>query len=620
MPPSLRSSGAKKSVSTRSQPARKAPAASNGGAKEVGKGGKKEAKELAPAAKKKSKKVAQTSPIAGRDLFSNLPLDVLRQICGDLDPGTLLAISQVSKGVHRTLASKSSEALWVFVRCAADLPDLREPLSEPKYAFLAQGSTCQVCGSTRHKTEAEHPLRVRACSKCFQKDLQIEDKIRKEHPQVHEYAFRCALSTKYSAAGKARVDGKFYYWVPDVVDISEHLHSLDPQPTFVDVAEDEDTVERYIPNDAVSKYFDERRAVIKRVGDDADTIVDFDRRKYREALHEESEDRKKRYEMLCAKLAAAGFTEKDYDGIPYWARNSMGSDWVRAQRVRQDRVYPLYRQLVAAAPAGDAPLYPRFEAFLDLPSVKTFWEPEGAVVDVAAWTNVKPAILVDIADEMRKDKLHCFDLVARTLVAAGADLGGVRTVLEQEPSIFVDPNDESKGIAQLHAQLAPGVVDDILQRATGVLCCTDCYTAVKMPYVDMLVHLKRRHPSNINASCEAAPSDFVKLLRDALLDAGKDEATTTKAELEDLGAVFDVALKGGGVIRGKTWGELTSGSIRETWNAWDHWRSYNIKYYADTPFASIKLDPVKVKKVQDERDAIARGEKLVQRAGEMRWG
>lgn len=67
------------------------------------------------------------------------------------------------------------------------MPDLQAEMDEPLYAFLVQGKACQarlepstssrsralialdrqVCGTTRLRTEAEHTLRVRACSKCM---------------------------------------------------------------------------------------------------------------------------------------------------------------------------------------------------------------------------------------------------------------------------------------------------------------------------------------------------------------------------------------------------------------------------------------------------------------------
>ena len=77
----------------------------------------------------------------------------LLQICRDLNPGTLLAISQVSKLVHCTIASKSAAKLWAFVRDNAGLPDLNEPPPEPKYAHLAQGYVCQVCAPSALVTD-----------------------------------------------------------------------------------------------------------------------------------------------------------------------------------------------------------------------------------------------------------------------------------------------------------------------------------------------------------------------------------------------------------------------------------------------------------------------------------
>jgi len=67
--------------------------------------------------------------------------DVHAQICRDLDPDTLLAISQVSRRVHRNVASKSAQKLWPLVRQNSGWPDLSEPLP---YASLMQGFACQV--------------------------------------------------------------------------------------------------------------------------------------------------------------------------------------------------------------------------------------------------------------------------------------------------------------------------------------------------------------------------------------------------------------------------------------------------------------------------------------------
>lgn len=112
---------------------------------------------------RKGKEKAQQEVDAGRDLFSSLPLDLLLdvrqlpffvpaptsrpppQICHDLSPADLLAISQTSKGVHATLFAKSAAPLWLAARRAVGMPDLEtDDMSETRYAFLVMGKACQV--------------------------------------------------------------------------------------------------------------------------------------------------------------------------------------------------------------------------------------------------------------------------------------------------------------------------------------------------------------------------------------------------------------------------------------------------------------------------------------------
>jgi len=222
---------------------------------------------------------------------------------------------------------------------------------------------------------------------------------------------------------------------------------------------------------------------------------------------------------------------------------------------RRFHLKPLYDQLVAAAPRAEQALWPRFEAFYELPSVRVLWQPENAIVDPADWHALRPTILAEVQREMRIDKLYCFDIVARGLGAAGAQLGHeVNAALDGEPSIFLDARDESRGLAPLHAHLSNTVIDGVLDRATAVLECTSC--SIHLSYAEMLAHLKDHHSRYPYGSCEAPMVDFVKLLRDCLVEAGKDEATTKASDLRDLGAVFDVGVKGGRVSRGRTWDQV----------------------------------------------------------------
>ncbi|BGP31914.1 Hexaprenyldihydroxybenzoate methyltransferase, mitochondrial [Rhodotorula toruloides] len=57
---------------------------------------------------KKGKKKAEEEVETGRDVFSSLSMDLVLQICSDVDPGTLLAIGQTSKSIRTTLFRKAA--------------------------------------------------------------------------------------------------------------------------------------------------------------------------------------------------------------------------------------------------------------------------------------------------------------------------------------------------------------------------------------------------------------------------------------------------------------------------------------------------------------------------------
>lgn len=101
------------------------------------------------------------------------------QIVADLDPGSPLAISQVSKAVHATLLSKQARPVWQLVLKSAKWPVLEAEMSEPFYAALLRGGSCMSCGGTPKKTEVDYSVRIRTCSKCLKANLRIEAWVRK---------------------------------------------------------------------------------------------------------------------------------------------------------------------------------------------------------------------------------------------------------------------------------------------------------------------------------------------------------------------------------------------------------------------------------------------------------
>ncbi|TNY18652.1 hypothetical protein DMC30DRAFT_418644 [Rhodotorula diobovata] len=612
MAPSLRSGKSKQAAPKQTQPSKKRPKASTTQDKGVG------GLQGAPAPKKKAKTGSKASKASTqRDVFSTLPHDVLGQICRDLDPGTLLAISQVSKLVHRTIASKSAKNLWEFVRRNGGWPDMEQPLSELKYAHLAQG---YVCGSSKECTEVEVALHVRACTHCFKTNLKYSKTISLGHKGLHPRSFDCALSSPYSVWGHhAWRSGPRYYWLPDVLALSDRLHSLDPGAALA-----RERGEEYADTAAVTTFCAEHTKFIQNVRANAQAMHDAQVRVMDEELRKQDARLKKRHEQLCTKVADVGYSRDDYEGIPDWSKNTLveltDEEWKkigrhvlasvakyqqrrlakeekRAQDKRKRQLRSLYNELTDTLAAAEHAVWPRVEVFCDLPSVVPLWKPAHAVVSPTTWSALKPTILADVRREMRTDKLYCFDLVARSLRGAGANLGRkVETALDHEPSIFVNVKNEVKGLAPLNAQLLTAVVNGVLARATALLACSAC--RCKLPYADMLEHLKDEHVWLAEASCEAAKPQFVALLRDCLLQAGKDEATTTRLELEELGDLGSDYLT---VNRPPV---QTSGRVFQLPNTTSTSLSRGSTFRVavrDESLVSVTLDPTQVEAVQAER-------------------
>ncbi|KPV75557.1 uncharacterized protein RHOBADRAFT_53523 [Rhodotorula graminis WP1] len=508
--------------------------------------------------KKKRKKAAARSTkvgSSGNDVFSTLPLDLLHQICGDLDPGTLLSISQVSKPIHRTLASKSSAGLWKH-----------------------------ICGPSR-KTEAELPLRVRACAKCFKNNLKTEKQIRKEDPDLHPYTFKCALSSPCNA----RTDRMPYYWVPDLAPLSAHLTALSAASAVDGEVGDSAAPNQVEMSPAVHEYHRERRGYVKRVKKDAEDILAF---QYR-AVHQLEVDHKlvvdKRYQQLCDKVANAGFSKEDFVAVRPWADKHpvllTDQQWARiskdvlaavalhrsrrlederqlAQQRRRSQLHALFQQARATALSADERLpWPCFMKLITLKSAVPLWQPDDAVIDPSSWSNLVPTIVAEVRQAFRKDEVSFFDAAARSLRSAGVAVDPkILSVLDNEPSAFVDASDD---LAPLHEQLSKADTDSIFEHAAAVVECGSCRLIAGCRR--MLEHWASTTCSGKRRLVDSSSAvAFVKLLLKCIKLVGKDPATTTRKDMIDLGYICDIHIKDDMVMRKQAWHNITFGYMQDT--------------------------------------------------------
>ncbi|CAA7265272.1 unnamed protein product [Cyclocybe aegerita] len=100
----------------------------------------------------------------------DMPMDILYEIFGQLNPIDLLHLARTTKALRGILMSRSSMSVWKEARSnVTGLPDCPDDLSEPQYAELAMGKCCYDCQRNLSTHHIVWSGRVRYCTKCLEK-------------------------------------------------------------------------------------------------------------------------------------------------------------------------------------------------------------------------------------------------------------------------------------------------------------------------------------------------------------------------------------------------------------------------------------------------------------------
>ncbi|KAG8921022.1 hypothetical protein FRC02_000485 [Tulasnella sp. 418] len=112
---------------------------------------------------------------------SNLPMDILFEICVYIDPVSLLQLARCSTHIRAVLMTKRAESLWRRARITQfpTLPSCPIDLSEPQYIALIFDPTCQCCGGP-NAFFTHYRLRTRHCSGCYSLNIIPVAIVRKE--------------------------------------------------------------------------------------------------------------------------------------------------------------------------------------------------------------------------------------------------------------------------------------------------------------------------------------------------------------------------------------------------------------------------------------------------------
>ncbi|GAA6040602.1 hypothetical protein JCM8097_008063 [Rhodosporidiobolus ruineniae] len=150
---------------------------------------KKRSRKRKPAAPKGSKKLKR------KDYLRLLPTEILCEIFSYFHPGELLTFRLTSKTNATLLSVKSSAPIWRKARQRMQLEDV-EGISEIRYAQLAFGKECEVCGSTQKALASWYFMNL-LCRRCRDElYVKITSGFEKQHPELHPLASQVVRLSK----------------------------------------------------------------------------------------------------------------------------------------------------------------------------------------------------------------------------------------------------------------------------------------------------------------------------------------------------------------------------------------------------------------------------------------
>lgn len=156
--------------------------------------------------------VSQTPSAAPPHAAARLEADApwTAQICSNLDPQDLYALSNTSKAFRSVVTGPSSASLWVAARERVRLPELELPMTDLQYAHLLFGKGCSFC-PRKNAGKADVHFRARICSACIKEQCvaaaHVPCLLRLDRPEADD-AFRSPSSSLCSFADPAKPKGK----------------------------------------------------------------------------------------------------------------------------------------------------------------------------------------------------------------------------------------------------------------------------------------------------------------------------------------------------------------------------------------------------------------------------
>ncbi|BGP13071.1 hypothetical protein JCM10213_000925 [Rhodosporidiobolus nylandii] len=433
---------------------------------------KKKARKAAPKGKGTGKgKLAKRDEGKLKKLLE-LPVDILIEMAGHLDPLTLLYFTRVSKSFRAIFTSRSSMSAWLSARKNVELPDLEaEDVSEMAYAALMFEKVCNVCGKARAGV-VDFQLFKRFCKGCQKDNLEADYWIPYAHKDkvLHKYLYECSFPTLKSA--KQNKSKSNFYFLPNLWIINDELIDIQSRlpassrfavPDSNIGANGRPKITPYMSRPTVpdgssefregeeelEEYVEKRRALIAAAQADAEVLEAWVKAGAAGRGNATKEAKQKRLEGIHAKLEKLGYDKQDlhtyYPEIAklvdqpraltdtIWKRISATIikhvEEMRDTRLKRElsrrrssakfALRPYFEKTKAAYVAENPNSeddFPPFNTFVELATVKPLWETDPAPkLDDASWAAVAPIAVEQATALTRSFKLTLAQQIVKTL-------------------------------------------------------------------------------------------------------------------------------------------------------------------------------------------------------------
>ncbi|KAH8103278.1 hypothetical protein BXZ70DRAFT_1075980 [Cristinia sonorae] len=258
-------------------------------------------------------------------LLPTMPLDVLFEIFSLLTSKDLLAIARTSKNFRLTLMSRNATTVWKAARESAQAPLCPSWVSEPAWAALLFGNTCQSCNAKNvHKIDFQ--LLRRACVQCKKSHLVVRSRMSSRFPNIDTEIMELVPSTSVGGWAHGHSSSSQFFWDDDVENM------------VLKVAEKQRDVDMGLPDARkwLGDFKREQKARVHFLEENAYLWASWFDNQSKEKRREANAKQTSHIEQIKQRLQELGYIEADFEFLRW-------HDEAKSKAVVTDKVWERIR-------------------------------------------------------------------------------------------------------------------------------------------------------------------------------------------------------------------------------------------------------------------------------------